>query len=123
MSLYRLRFDKSPASADEHPWRMDPTNRVAAVLGDALRRRRHRGRWRQLDVGERARVSQAMISRMELGGGGPIALDTWAEVAAAAALGSRRSFCRRRLPMNPRRQPDAATRLSPRRLEEAVGPR
>jgi transcriptional regulator with XRE-family HTH domain len=59
---------------------------VAVLLGDRLRRGRHQSRLRQADVGVRAGVSQATISRMELGRGGTIGLDTWARVAAAAGL-------------------------------------
>ena len=77
---------KSPASAPgHHPW-MDQAEDIAAKLGDRLRRARHSGRWPQADVAERAGVSQATISRMELGAGGSITLDTWSCVAAAAGV-------------------------------------
>ena len=65
---------------------MDQAEDIAAKLGDRLRRARHSGRWPQADVAERAGVSQATISRMELGAGGSITLDTWSSVAAGAGV-------------------------------------
>jgi transcriptional regulator with XRE-family HTH domain len=65
---------------------MDLAEDIAAELGDRLRRARHEGRWRQADVAARAGVSQSTISRMELGRGGSITLDTWSAVAAATRV-------------------------------------
>jgi transcriptional regulator with XRE-family HTH domain len=65
---------------------MDAAQDMAALLGDRLRRARDEGRWRQAEVAERAGLSQATISRMELGAGGSITLDTWSDVAAATGV-------------------------------------
>lgn len=63
---------------------------VATVLGRELRRARHAVRKRQRDVGAEIDLSQPSISRLELGGGGPVALDTW--IAVARAVGRRLEF-------------------------------
>jgi transcriptional regulator with XRE-family HTH domain len=62
---------------------MDRGRDTPSLLGDHLRRARHEGGWRQVEVAASAGVSQATISRMELGRGGSITLATWAAVAAA----------------------------------------
>ena len=85
MTAYTL-CGKSQASAPEHHRGMDPAGDIGPTLGDRLRRARHRGRWSQADVADRAGVSQATISRMELGAGGSITLDTWSAVAAATGV-------------------------------------
>jgi transcriptional regulator with XRE-family HTH domain len=59
----------------------------ATHLGRQLRRGRQAAHERQQDVAEKIGISQPLISRMELGRGGRIGLDTWA--AAAEALGLR----------------------------------
>jgi transcriptional regulator with XRE-family HTH domain len=83
---------------------MDLAEEIAAMLGDRLRRARQEGRWRQTDIAERAGVSQATISRMELGGGGSITLDTWSAVASATGL---------RLTADLRSNTDAAREAAP----------
>lgn len=98
---------------------MDPAEDIAATLGDRLRRARHGGRWRQADVAERAGVSQATISRMELGGGGSMTLDTWSAVASAA--GVRLTADLRFMPDAPREAAPAARRCHALIADEARG--
>jgi transcriptional regulator with XRE-family HTH domain len=59
---------------------------IAARLGARVRRARHAAGRRQRDVALDAAVSQALISRLELGGGGNIPLETWVRVAEVVGL-------------------------------------
>lgn len=59
----------------------DPT-RVARLLGQATRRARLRLRLTQLEVAARTGISTSVLSRMELGLGHKVPLQTWAMVAA-----------------------------------------
>lgn len=56
---------------------------AARRLGVALREARQTAGLRQVDVADRAGVSQAWVSRMERGLGRTASLETWASVAAA----------------------------------------
>jgi len=59
---------------------------LAATLGERFRHARSTAGIRQADVASRAGVSRAMVTRMELGRGGPIGLDSWAAVAAVLGV-------------------------------------
>jgi len=48
----------------------------AVRLGRVIRALRMRRRWRQVDLAERARVSQSLVARVERGGAGRLRLDT-----------------------------------------------
>jgi transcriptional regulator with XRE-family HTH domain len=56
---------------------------IAGRLGTGLRESRLRAGLRQVDVAERARLSQPFISHLELGRGTDTSIETWAIVAAA----------------------------------------
>jgi transcriptional regulator with XRE-family HTH domain len=58
----------------------------ATHLGRQLRRGRHAAHRTQQDVAADVGLSQPVISRMELGGGGRIGLDVWAAAAEAVGL-------------------------------------
>jgi transcriptional regulator with XRE-family HTH domain len=58
----------------------------AATLGQRFRQARSTAGIRQADVASQAGVSRAMVTRMELGRGGSISLDTWAAVAAVLGV-------------------------------------
>jgi transcriptional regulator with XRE-family HTH domain len=60
---------------------------IAGRLGTGLRESRLRAGLRQVDVAERARLSQPFISHLELGRGTDTSIETWAIVAAV--LGER----------------------------------
>jgi len=55
---------------------------IAGRLGTGLRESRLRAGLRQVDVAERARLSQPFISHLELGRGTDTSIETWAIVAA-----------------------------------------
>jgi transcriptional regulator with XRE-family HTH domain len=54
---------------------------LAATLGEHFRLARSSVGIRQLDVASQAGISRTMVTRMELGRGGSIGLDSWAAVA------------------------------------------
>jgi transcriptional regulator with XRE-family HTH domain len=60
--------------------------RLAASLGRRVRRARHGTKQSQRAIATIAGVSQSTISRIELGKGGTIPLETWEHVAAAVDL-------------------------------------
>lgn len=64
----------------------DPAVRVAARAGARLRRARYAARMRQRVLAETVGVSQATISRLELGHGSRIPLGTWVRAGAAVGL-------------------------------------
>jgi transcriptional regulator with XRE-family HTH domain len=59
---------------------------IAGRLGVGLKERRLGGDLRQVDVSDRAGVTQSWVSRMERGLGQSASLETWASVAAAVGL-------------------------------------
>lgn len=63
-----------------------PINGLSARLGARIRRARFLAGTTQRAVATEAGVSQSTISRIELGRGGPVPLDTWERVAAAVGL-------------------------------------
>jgi transcriptional regulator with XRE-family HTH domain len=62
------------------------TAEIAHRLGTMLREARRSMGLRQVDVAERAGVTQSWVSRMERGHGGTASLETWAAVAEAASV-------------------------------------
>ena len=59
---------------------------LAATLGERIRFARSAVGIRQIDVARRAGISRAMVTRMELGRGGSISLDSWAAVAGVLGV-------------------------------------
>lgn len=59
---------------------------VAARFGRRIRRARYASGLLQRAVAREAGVSQATISRIELGGGTPVSLGSWIRVATAVGL-------------------------------------
>lgn len=59
---------------------------VPASLGLQLRRTRIASRRRQLDIAASANVSQATVSRVELGRGGPVSMATWISIAGSLGM-------------------------------------
>lgn len=59
---------------------------LAATLGERFRLARSAAGIRQLDVARQAGISRTMVTRMELGHGGSIRLDSWAAVAAVLGV-------------------------------------
>jgi transcriptional regulator with XRE-family HTH domain len=62
------------------------TAEIAHRLGTMLREARRSMGLRQVDVAERAGVTQSWVSRMERGHGWTASLETWAAVAEAASV-------------------------------------
>jgi transcriptional regulator with XRE-family HTH domain len=59
---------------------------VPSSLGLQLRRARIAFRRHQRDIAASAKVSQATVSRVELGRGGPVSIATWIRIAAALGM-------------------------------------
>ena len=62
---------------------------LSAVLrreGHKVRAARHRRRWTQTDLGRRCDLAQTTISKLELGEGGSLSLESWQQVALVLGL-------------------------------------
>jgi transcriptional regulator with XRE-family HTH domain len=68
---------------------VEATRRLGPILrreGAKVRDARKRRRFRQVDLGERAGLSQPTISQLERGDGGTLSLESWAQVALVLGL-------------------------------------